>query len=109
MEELKKLLQMVDRSYDELFKRRRPTRSGTEIDRICLSQVRERALDLQFACQQLQSFDPNFMLMQLHELSELLFKVQAGKLDGDIATAMLMEAEEQGYSVGEYDEHEGAV
>jgi len=52
LEELKKLLQMTSKSEDELFKRRVPTRRGTEIDRVCLAQIRERALDLQFACQQ---------------------------------------------------------
>ena len=46
LEELKKLLQMASKSEDELFKRRVPTRRGTEEDRECLAHIRERALDL---------------------------------------------------------------
>ena len=40
-------------------------------------------MDLQFVCQQFQQFDPNFMLTQVHELSELLFKVKSGKINED--------------------------
>ena len=81
LEELKKLLQMTNEVESDLFKRRVRHRDGTEVDRLCLLQVRERALDLQFACQQFQQFDPNFMLTQVHELSELLFKVKSGKIN----------------------------
>ena len=47
--------------------------------------------------------------MQLHELSEMLFKVQSGKIDEDFSSAILIEAEEQGYNLVNDLEHEGAV
>ena len=46
LEELKKLLQMQERCESDLFKRRVRTREGSQLDRLCLSQIRERALDL---------------------------------------------------------------
>eukprot|EP00354_Favella_ehrenbergii_P007467 CAMPEP_0170466514 /NCGR_PEP_ID=MMETSP0123-20130129/10445_1 /TAXON_ID=182087 /ORGANISM="Favella ehrenbergii, Strain Fehren 1" /LENGTH=84 /DNA_ID=CAMNT_0010732661 /DNA_START=802 /DNA_END=1056 /DNA_ORIENTATION=- len=43
------------------------------------------------------------MLVQVHELSEMLFKVQAGKVDEDFAGALLMESEASGYGAASYD------
>ena len=105
LEELKKLLQMTAKSEEDLFKRRVPTRQGTSHERRCLAEIRERALDLQFACQQFSAFDPNFMLTQVHELSELLFKVQAGKL-GEELDGMLQGADGEEFSFGEGEDGE---
>ena len=46
--------------------------------------------------------------MQVHDLSELLFKVQNDKLDAEFTRQMLDEAEQDGYRVEDYEGDEGA-
>lgn len=56
----------------------------TAMEQKALDEIYDRAIDLQFAVQQFHQFDPNVMVMEVHELSEMLCKVQSGKFKTDI-------------------------
>ena len=80
IEELKKLLCMHKQTEQDYWKRgERPT----SYEQQALDQIAERALDLQFACHQFQHFDPNVMLVEVNELSEMLCKVSSGKFKSE--------------------------
>lgn len=43
--------------------------------------MRERLLDLKFACQQYELFDANQRLIEISEIHEFLLKIQAGAIN----------------------------
>lgn len=80
IEELKNLLNMHKQTEQNYWKRgQRPT----TLDQQALDQISERALDLQFACHEFQHFDPNVMLTEVNELSEMLCRVKSGKFKSE--------------------------
>lgn len=78
--ELRELLNMHKQTEQNYWKR---GEAPTALEQQALDQIAERALDLQFAVQEFQQFDPNVMVMEVHELSEMLCKVQTGKFKSE--------------------------
>ena len=61
-----------------------------------MDQIADRALDLQYACNQFIQFDPIVMLTEVNELSEMLCKIKSGKFKsetGDDAKDLLEESD----------------
>ena len=49
-----------------------------------LNEIADRAHDLRFACEQFQQFDPNVMMLEVHELAEMLCKVKSGHFKKEV-------------------------
>ena len=52
------------------------------VEQQTLDEIADRAHDLRFACQQFTQFDPNVMMLEVHELAEMLCKVKSGFYKG---------------------------
>jgi len=78
LEEIKKILSLSTLLINE---RELKYRGSFYKDALSLHQIRERLLDLRFACQQYELFDANQRLVEIHEIHEMLLKIQSGSLD----------------------------